>query len=76
MAATRGLKTRFVRVRLTPRQFAKLEQLAIIRDATISAALRELVDGVSVDVSLPYSNDASGQVLPDPASIARNVSCP
>jgi hypothetical protein len=39
----RGHKTEIVEVRLTPHQLGKLEKLAILRDATISDVLREIV---------------------------------
>ena len=70
-AKIRGCKTEFVGVRLTPRQLGKLEKLAIIRDATISDVVRELVDGVTVDVSLPHQrSNPSGHILADATGIA------
>jgi hypothetical protein len=49
----RGQKTRQVAVRFSQRQVGKLEELAVIRDGTVSDVIRELVDNFGVDYPLP-----------------------
>ena len=59
-AKVRGCKSRVIGLRLTPRQLDKLERIAVIRDATVSDVVRELVDGIVVDgVSLANHDDTA-----------------
>lgn len=51
----KGHKRHYVPVRFTDQQLTKLQQLAAIQGVCLSEAMRNIVDGFTVDVTWPSS---------------------